>query len=474
MKNNNFKNVVVVGAGSAGLGVAYELSKNGIRCEVFDKNKEVGGLARSFEFRGHVFDIGPHRFFTKNDEVLSFWKNILGDDFLKVKRLTRIYYKNKFFYYPIQFLDAFKNLGFFEGVRIFFSYIMWKIKFAYKIPKNFEEWMIKNFGRRLYEIFFKTYTEKVWGIPCNELGPEWATQRIKNLSLIAVIKNFFFRENKSKTLTDEFYYPKRGAGMLYEKMKVFIESNGSRVVLNSRVKNIYHKNNYIEALDVDIRGKIKRIKVDYLFSSAPITFLVSILTPRVPDKIFGAAKDLYYRDHITVNLIAKKTTNIFQDQWIYVHDSRVKMARVSNYANFYDENLRDTVPLSVEYFCFREEDLWKMPDVDLIELAKKELDLVGLIDFSCVSDGFVVREADSYPTYYTGHGGQFLIIKNYLSKFSNLQLIGRAGMYKYNNQDHALLTGFLAARNFMGEENDILSINAEDEYLEVGELNKYA
>ena len=466
------ENLVIIGAGPAGLGAAYELAKRGVTCTVFDKNNQVGGLARTFEYKGFRFDVGPHRFYTKNDEVNRFWHEILGKDFIPVKRLTRIYYRGKFFQYPIQPLDAFLKLGLFTSTTVALSYLKGGLFRSKEEPKNFEEWMIRNFGKKLYEIFFKTYTEKVWGIPCRELGPEWANQRIKNLNLWEAVKNALWSggHSRAKSLIEQFHYPHTGAGMLYERMKEIIEGRGSRVHLGTTVKKIHHRNGTITGLEAAAPEKSREVPVSYLFSSAPITFFVQHLHPKPPVRVLEAAAQLYYRDHITVNLVINRN-NLFPDQWIYIHDPAVRMARVANYVNF-SSAMSPTphkTPLSVEYFAFADkDDLWEMNDKALIDLALRELTAAGLITRrdTTGADGFVVREKDSYPTYYTGHKAQFDILKEYASRFTNLQLIGRAGMYKYNNQDHALLTGFLAARNFLGEKNDIWSVNAEDEYLE--------
>lgn len=472
--SNSSSRIIIIGAGPAGLGVAYELAKKGRTCEVFDKNTQVGGLARTEIHNGYNFDVGPHRFFTKNDEIQSVWKEVLGSDFIKVKRLTRIYYRGKFFNYPIKAMNALLGLGFWNSGLVLLSYIKGKIQFAKHEPKSFEEWMVKNFGYKLYSIFFKTYTEKVWGIPCGELGPEWAGQRIKNLNLLEAIKNAILPgKSKAKSLVEEFEYPVHGAGMMYEKMREFAEQAGSKINSGSKIVKIHHSGKTITAIDVEDGGEACKVEVDYLFSSQPITDFIKMLEPAVPPEIRAAADKLYFRDHITVNLVVKNK-NLFPDQWIYMHDPRVQMARIANYNNFSGKMSPDPdfAPISVEYFTFADrEKLWGMADADLIRLAVGELSMIGLLKPEDIKDGFVVREKDSYPTYYSGYQESFDLLKDYLSGFDNLQLIGRAGMYKYNNQDHALLTGILAARNLLGEKNDIWSVNADDEYLEVKKKN---
>lgn len=470
MGNDRPSRIAVIGAGPAGLAVAYELARRGIACWVFDKNKEVGGLARTVNYKGYFFDLGPHRFFTKNEEINNFWQELLGKDLIKVKRLTRIYYQGRFFYYPIRVFNVFSGLGPATSSAVFLSYLKSQLKFFGREPANFEEWLIKNFGESLYRIFFKTYTEKVWGIPCREIGPEWASQRIKNLNFWQAVKNALLKNNgqEVKSLVNQFSYPRKGAGMLYDRMRAAIEGSSRQIFLESPVHKIYHQAGQIKALEVSKNSQPERVAVDYLFSSAPITFFVQALEPKPPRPILEAALQLRYRDHITVNLIVNRP-RLFPDQWLYIHSPEMKMARVTNYANFSEAMTADPqkTPLAVEYFVFADRDeLWQMADDELIALAGKELNQLGLVRPSEVIDGFVVREKDSYPTYYLGHRQPFEILKNYTAQFSNLQLVGRAGMYKYNNQDHALLTGFLAARNFLGEANDLWSVNADAEYLE--------
>lgn len=469
--SNSQENIIIIGAGPAGLGAAYELSRQDTRCQVYDKNDSVGGLARTFYFHGYPFDVGPHRFYTKNNQINQLWQELLGADLLPVKRLTRIYYRNKLFYYPIRPMNALWNLGFLTSAAVFFSYLGGKFRFWHRPPKNFEEWMVKHFGRRLYAIFFKTYTEKVWGISCQKLGPEWAGQRIKNLNLGQAISRAFFKskDNAVKSLVEEFYYPRGGAGVLYQRLRQRITAAGSAVVSQASVETVRHQGKRITAVEVTVDKERRIIPTQFLFSSMPITALVRRLRPTADPAVLAAADRLRYRDHLTVNLLMEQP-ELFPDQWIYIHDHQVQMARVTNYRNFFppSEYPPGATPLSVEYFVFADSSrLWQSPDSELIQLACRELVQVGLIQSGPAPQGFVVREKDSYPAYYIGYQREFAVLKNYLARFVNLQLIGRAGMYKYNNQDHALLTGILAARNFLGESHDLWSINADDEYLEV-------
>lgn len=465
--------IVVIGAGPAGLGCAYELTKAGRkthRVRIIEKNSLIGGLSRTHEYKGFFFDVGPHRFFTKNKEVMVLWQELLGKEFIEVPRLTRILYKNKLFRYPVQLKDVVLNLGPVETTHCLLSYFSAKAFWRGKEPSTFEEWITKNFGRKLYETFFKTYTEKVWGIPCREIGAEWAAQRIKNLNIVEVVKKAIFGEKASnaKSLVERFHYPVNGAGQMYEKMAAKAKSRGANIEVNATVTRVFHGGGKIVGVEYE-QGRKKKVGVDYLFSSMPLTEFIKKLEPKAPKDILRAVDMLYYRDHLTVNLIIQG--KLFPDNWIYVHAPEVKMARVANYNNFSGRmaGKKRMTAISVEYFVFQNEDLWKMPDSDLQKLAVDELLKTGLIqNKKAVKDGFVIRETESYPTYYMGHKRHFEKIKKFVSKFKNLQLIGRGGMYKYNNMDHSIYTGMLAARNIVAGKRlyDTWSVNEDAEYLE--------
>ena len=460
--------VVVVGAGPAGLAAAWELTKRGVSPLIVDRNEHVGGLARTIWRNGFGFDLGPHRFFTKNNEVMSLWREFLGEDLLEVERLTRIYYRNRFFSYPLKPVDALKKLGPLTTTRALASYGAQRLKRSVDDPANFEEWITRQFGRVLYETFFKSYTEKVWGIDCSDIGKEWAGQRIKGLNLSSAIKNAFSfgKGDDVRSLVERFHYPRRGAGQLYERMAERLEAEGAEFALGETVTRVEAEGDRIRTLVCEPSGR--RIDVKHAFVSAPITAFVEALRPESPVDILAAAKTLYYRSHITVNL-ALDQKSPFPDNWIYVHAPELRMARIANYSSF----SRDMVPrpgtaaLSVEYFCFESDYLWRMDEEDLIKLAVQEMRSAGLLAGARVLDGFVVREADSYPAYYLGHRDHFNILFDHLSRFVNLDLIGRAGMYRYNNQDHATLTGLYSVRNHFGETNvDLFDINPEDTYIE--------
>jgi protoporphyrinogen oxidase len=351
------------------------------------------------------------------------------------------------------------------------SYLAARWQRANKPARHFEDWIIGRFGEVLYRIFFETYTEKVWGLPCTEIGSEWAAQRIKGLSLPTAIRNAFFGQrrgkNQIKTLIDAFDYPRTGAGLVYEKMSELIRRGGSTIMTDICATRFHRQGNRVVSVDSEGRSPSQGIDVEHLFSSIPLTEFILKLDPPPPDEVVRAARALYYRDHITVNLILNKPS-VFPDNWIYVHSPEVRIARIADYGNFSADMLGDQgkTCVSVEYFAFADEDLWKMEDGDLIRFASDELDKLGLIRPDEIEDGFVVRERDSYPVYYVGHEPEFEKIRKYVDTLENVTLIGRGGMFKYNNQDHSILTGLLAARNYLGADHDLWDVNTEQEYLE--------
>ena len=460
--------VFILGAGPAGLGAGHELTRRKVHCKILDKNEIVGGLARTHQFEGFRFDVGPHRFFTKNDTVNRVWRDVLGADLLEVPRLTRIYCHKRFFYYPLKATNALIGLGVCRSLAAFCSYVFARLFYRNREARSFEEWITFHFGRRLYETFFKTYTEKVWGIPCSQIGAEWAAQRIRGLNLWKVVKTAFIgNRGNIRTLADHFLYPRRGAGMLYEKMAELICASGGKICLNTTVEQIERDGMRLTALRCSDQRTFAVEAGDHVLSSLPITEFVEKLTPPAPQEVREAAARLRYRDHITVNLL-HYGNNPFPDNWIYVHAPEMQMARLTNYANFSKEMApaKNAHGLAAEYFCFRTDPIWKMADKDLIQLATDELNRMGLMQQGSVAGGFVVREKNAYPTYYVGYDSSFDIVRDYVRKLTNANMIGRGGMYKYNNQDHALLSGLLAARNLLGEANDPWSVNDEDEYLE--------
>jgi protoporphyrinogen oxidase len=469
MDANAFR-VVIIGAGPAGLTAAYELGKSGVKSLVLEKDAVVGGIARTAEYRGYRFDIGGHRFFTKVTLVEQMWREVLGDDLIRRSRLSRIYYGGKFYYYPLRAFNALFNLGLVETTRCVASYA-WARLFPRKPENDFATWVRNRFGRRLYEIFFKTYTEKVWGIPCTEIQAEWAAQRIRGLSLTAAVKNALFGElGKSKdqiikTLIDEFDYPRHGPGMMWNRTKELIEAQGSRVLCNAPVERIYWREGGVEA--VEAGGRIHPLT--HLISSMPVRELIEKLSPAPPEEVLAAGANLHYRDFLTVALVVNKK-DLFPDNWIYVHDKQVKLGRIQNFNNWSPEMVPDpsTTCLGLEYFCFEGDGLWTSSDADLIELGKRELGALGLVNPADVIDGAVVRMPKAYPVYDGGYEAAMAAVRRFLRRAPNLQLVGRNGMHRYNNQDHSMLTAILAARNILGGRYDLWQVNVEQEYHEEG------
>jgi protoporphyrinogen oxidase len=448
--------LVVIGAGPSGLAAAYEATRHGVSTTVLERLDRVGGLARTVTYNGHRSDIGPHRFFTMNREVQQLFVDILAEDIVRVPRLTRIYYRKKFFNYPLTPLNALFGVGIFNSFRIITSYLTACARrtLSPKPIRSFEDWVVDRFGRRLYETFFKTYTEKVWGISCQKIGSDWAGQRIKGLSLTAAVMNALFKPKGKviKTLIDEFMYPRLGAGQLYEKLAARMEQQGGEIRLDANATRVLHDGFRVRAVEYrTARGELRQASGDFFLSSAPLTELLDQLDPPPPPEVLAAARGLRYRNHIGVNLVVKGAAP-FPDNWIYIHSPDVKMARICDYQNFSKEMGRepDCHPLTIEYFVHPEEDLWAASDAALVELAAKELTFMGLVDPSKIIDRMVVRSAKAYPVIEIGFQEKINLIKDWLDRFENLLPIGRSGMFKYNNQDHAMATGLLAARTALG------------------------
>ncbi len=466
--------IVIIGAGPAGLTAAYVLSKGEVQSIVLEKDQTVGGIARTVNYKGYYFDIGGHRFFTKVQAVENIWKEVLGQDLLRRNRLSRIYYNKKFFYYPLRPLNALLGLGVWNSILIFFSYLTSQL-FPSKEEKTFEQWVSNHFGKRLFKIFFKTYTEKVWGIPCNEISAEWAGQRVKGLSLLIALKNAILKNQNShkdkkkviQTLIDEFDYPKWGPGMMWKTMGEIIQRSGSQVRLGEEVEGIRWSGDRIEAVEVKRNGQIELFHGTDFISSMPIREVIQKFKPETPKEVKDAANDLKYRDFLTVVLIVQKAT-LFPDNWIYIHDPEVKVGRVQNFKNWSPFMVPDPnkTCVGLEYFCFEGDHLWNMPDDQLIELAKSELETLGLVDRNDVEEGTVVRMPKAYPIYDSTYRKSLDVVRQFLIRFKNLQLIGRNGLHKYNNQDHSMLTAMLSVENILGAHHDLWAVNVDQEYHE--------
>jgi protoporphyrinogen oxidase len=461
--------VVIIGAGPAGLTAAYELTKLDVSPIVIEKGDKVGGLARTEDYNGFQFDMGGHRFFSKVEAVNRTWREILGDQFMRRPRLSRIYYNRKFFDYPLKPLNALAGLGLWQSTLIVLSYIRWRVR-PYPQEDTFEQWVTNRFGRRLFRVFFKSYTEKVWGIPCSELKAEWAAQRIKDLSLKTALLSMFVKpKNTIETLIDQFDYPKRGPGMMWNAFKAEVEKRGGSVRLNSEVVAIRNGGGKrIHSVVVACNGHSEIIHGTDFISSMPVTEFIKKLVPAPPAPVLQAAEKLKYRDFFTVCLIVNKA-ELFSDNWIYVHDPEVKVGRIQNFKNWSPYMVPNPTKssLGLEYFCTEGDALWTLSDTELIELGKRELLRIGLVSPIDIEDGCVFRVSKAYPIYDSDYCDYLDTVKNFVRGFENYQTIGRNGLHRYNNQDHAMVTGMLSVRNLLfGEKNDVWAVNTDHQYLE--------
>jgi protoporphyrinogen oxidase len=476
---------VIVGAGPAGLTAAYELAKAGQRVLVLESDPEyVGGISRTVNYHGYRFDIGGHRFFSKSREVEELWTEILGADMLQRPRSSRIYYGGQFYAYPLKPFEALAKLGIVESGLCVLSFLAAKLR-PTRNPKSFEDWVVNQFGRRLFRIFFKTYTEKVWGMSCKDISADWAAQRIKGLSLGSAIKSGLLPKRAStdhaqavKTLIDTFRYPRLGPGMMWETCAGKVRSMGGKVLLGRKVAGSRFD---AESMTWTVtactaEGQTEEYHGEHLISSMPIKQLVPQLEPRLPDAALHAAKSLRYRDFLTVGLILRERDR-FRDNWIYIHDPNVKLGRVQNYKSWSPEMVPDPnyCCYGLEYFCFEGDGLWRARDQDLIALAKKELAQVQLASAEDVVDGCVIRQPKAYPIYDKEHQRHVGIVRHALrAHCPNLHSIGRNGMHKYNNQDHAMMTAMLTARNILAGEQkyDVWAVNDDGQYHEAGEAGE--
>jgi protoporphyrinogen oxidase len=463
------QHVVIIGAGPAGLTAGYLLSREGVRATILEADDLVGGLSRTAQYKGFRFDIGGHRFFTKIEPVQELWEEILGDEFIRVPRLSRIYYNGKFFDYPLKAANALKGLGPITALKIMLSFLKWRYR-PYPVEENFEQWVTNRFGKRLFEIFFKTYTEKVWGVPCTEIRAEWAAQRIQNLSLekaIIAAVSLNKRSTHIKSLINEFRYPRLGPGQMWERCADRIAALGNKVLMRHRMSSIDLLNGRVVGVRVTAPGGDRYFQADHVISTTSLRSLVHAFNPAAPEVTRAAADGLRYRDFIAVAVILNREP-LFPDNWIYIHSPNVKVGRIQNFNNW----SRDLVPvagktcLGLEYFCFEGDGLWGSPDSTLIAQAVNELEQLGLAHRGDVEDGAVIRMPKAYPIYdsfYRDHLGN---IRAFIDRIPNLHTVGRNGMHKYNNQDHSMLTAMMALRNMQGASHDLWAVNTDFDYHE--------
>jgi protoporphyrinogen oxidase len=474
--------VAIIGAGPAGLTAGYLLSKEGIEATVLEADPVyVGGISRTTTYKGFHFDIGGHRFFSKSKAVEDLWTEILPNDMLVRPRSSRIFYGGKFFSYPLKPFEALLKLGILKSVLCVLSWLKARF-FPVRNPRNFEEWVSNQFGKRLFKTFFKSYTEKVWGMSCREISADWAAQRIKGLSLGSAIKNALLpqryngdRTKVIKTLINSFRYPRRGPGMMWEACAEKTRTLGGRIEMGCKVIRCF----YDEASGTwtveykDRQGNSLTLETEHVISSAPMRELVCGLSPQVSERTRRAAGNLKYRDFVTVMLILKDR-QMFDDNWIYIHDPSVKVGRVQNFRSWSPEMVpdHDKVCYGLEYFCFEHDGLWDSSDSDLIELAQRELIKIGLAKEGDLVDGCVVRQKKAYPVYDDDYARHVATIRQELDdRYPNLHLVGRNGMHKYNNQDHAMMTAMLCVENILADAKlyDLWQVNADAEYHEIGD-----
>jgi protoporphyrinogen oxidase len=464
--------VVIVGAGPAGLTAAYELVKAGRHPVVAEADDVVGGISRTVERDGWRFDIGGHRFFTKVEAVEALWHEILPDeDFLLRPRMSRIFYKGKYYDYPLKAANALRNLGLEEAVLCGLSYLRARVR-PPKDQTNYEGWLVARFGWRLYRTFFKTYTEKVWGVPVSEMPSDWAAQRVKNLDLGKAVLNALTPKRNQKEITsliEEFQYPKYGPGMMWERCRDLVEKGGGTVLMETAVAAIHVDGGRATAVTlVGPDGSTSRQPASHVISSMPMNALVRAIDPPPPDEVRRAGDDLHYRDFLTVALVVPEAKG-FPDNWIYIHATDVEVGRIQNFGSWSPFMVKaGRTCLGLEYFVFEGDALWSSSDDELVERGKRELEVLGLVRAVDVEAGYVVRVPKAYPYYDFEYRANVETITKYLDAAApNVHPVGRNGMHKYNNQDHSMYTAMLTVENILGADHDIWAVNVEEEYHEV-------
>ncbi len=478
--SNANERVVIIGAGPAGLTAAFELVRLNAphRSVVLEASDMVGGISRTVEHNGYRFDIGGHRFFTKVPDVQRMWREVMQDDFIKVRRLSRIYYRGRYFAYPLKLFNALSNIGIYESARIVASYLKWQLR-PNPVEENFEQWVINRFGGRLYMHFFRSYTQKVWGIPPNQIQADWAAQRIKNLSLFKAIWNALSGANDTTSLIEEFDYPRLGPGMMWEKTRDIVQAHGNEVQLRASVVRVNRQGSRVTSVDVErwttdggpaVRD---RVEGDHFVNTMALGDLIAAFDPPPPPEVTAAAAKLRYRDFVIVTLCLDHA-DPFPDNWIYIHSPTVKVGRIQNFRAWSKDMLADpdTASIGMEYFCQSGDGLWTSSDTELRDLAAAELEQLKLAKAGTVIDSAVIRQPKAYPVYDGDYREALEVISGWLRTLENFQTVGRNGLHRYNNQDHSMLSAMYAARNILGESHDVWNVNVERSYHEEFEVNR--
>jgi protoporphyrinogen oxidase len=458
--------ILVLGAGPAGLTAGYLLGKAGRKAIVLEAEDQVGGIAKTVEHDGYRFDLGGHRFFTKSVEVDALWHEVLGDEFLLRPRMSRIYWNNRYLDYPLRGPDVIRKLGPIELARCMASYLRAAVR-RNKVDDSLEDWVSNRFGRRLFELFFKSYTEKVWGVPTSEIRAEWAAQRIKGLSFFSAAKAAFFgnKDNEVKSLISEFNYPRFGPGQMWEAMTAAIHGQGGEVRLEERVEGLEIADGRVTCVTA---GGETYEDPAAVISSLPLREIVEMASPPPPQDVLEAARGLRYRDFLTVALVVDGE-DLFPDNWIYIHEPGVRVGRIQNFRSWSPWMVPDPdkACVGLEYFCFEGDDLWTMADDDLVDLAAGELAQLRLAPKSKVDRGYPTRVPKAYPIYDADYAERVATIRVWLDGIENLQQVGRNGLHRYNNSDHSMLTAMRAVDNVLaGAHHDIWEVNAESVYHE--------
>jgi len=457
---------LVIGGGPAGLTAGYLLAKRGQPVIIFEADDQLGGIAKTVEREGYRFDLGGHRFFTKAKEVDALWHEIMREEFLKRPRMSRIYWNKKFLHYPLQGMDVIKKLGPIELVRAMASYLRAALFARKGNEQNLEEWVSNRFGKRLFQLFFKSYTEKVWGVPTTEIRAEWAAQRIKNLNFFSAAKAAFFgnKNDEHTSLIGEFNYPRYGPGQMWETMADDIRRLGGEVRLGTPVTEIEVR----DGRAISLVAGCERFESPAIISSLPLRNLVGIVEPPAAREVHEAAQGVRYRDFLTISLVLDGD-DLFPDNWIYIHEPGVQVGRIQNFRSWSPWMVPDAnkACVGMEYFCFAGDELWSMRDDDLVELGARELEQLGLARADKVDFGFVVRVPKAYPMYDADYAERVAVIREWLDPIANLQQVGRNGLHRYNNSDHSMLTAMRAVENLLdGTAHDIWAVNAESVYHE--------